>query len=79
MLKQNLALVAGTAAILATSVAVAAVEFDGAPARDQNTTQTRKNGDMIVIYNGGSYRAMSTRRGSMLNRTYVGGGLRGGK
>lgn len=79
MLKHNLGLLAGSAVLFAGSVAVAAMSFDGAPARDSNSTMTRKNGDMLVYYHGGSYRALSSRRGSVHSRSVMGGGLRGGK
>lgn len=89
MLKYNLRLVIVSAIVAAGSVVVAAIPTDGAPSREQDTQQARKDGDMMVHYYGRSYRssaaravgyrALSSRRGGVNNRSYTGGGLRGGK
>ena len=79
MLKYNLGLLAGSGVLFAASIAAASFHYDGAPERNSDQQVTRKNGDMVVFYRGRSYRSMSARRGSTMNRTYVGGGLRGGK
>lgn len=79
MLKHNLALIAGSLALFACSIALASVDFDRPPAPDRDQQITRKRGDMIIFYNGAGYRSLSTRRGSVHNRTFRGGGLHGGK
>lgn len=79
MLKRNLALLAGSVALFASSVAIAAVDFDSPPPTDEDRQYTRKSGDMIIFYNGRSYRSLSGRRGSLHTRGYRGGGLHGGK
>ncbi len=79
MLKYNLALIAGSLVLFGSAVAVASFQFDGAPDRNTDSQSTRKNGDMVIFYHGRSYRALSSRRGSVSNRSFRGGGLRGGK
>lgn len=79
MLKYNMALLIGSATLFTAAIAMASIETDGAPPRDENRTYTRKSGDMVIFYNGRGYRSLSTRRGSLHNRSYRGGGLRGGK
>lgn len=79
MLKTNLSLLAGSAILFFASVAVASMHFDGAPKRDQDTSMQRKNGDMLIFYHGRSYRAMSSRQGGVMGRSFRGGGIRGGK
>ena len=79
MLKYNLSLLAGSAVLFAASIAAASFHYDGAPDRDEDKRVTAKNGDMIIFYHGRSYRSMSSRRGGAFNRSYRGGGLRGGK
>lgn len=79
MLKYNVSLLIGCGVLFFGTIAAATFHYDGAPDRHTDGTETRKNGDMVVMYHGGTYRALSARRGSALNRTYMGGGLRGGK
>lgn len=79
MLKHNLSLLIGCGVLFVGSIAAASFHYDGAPSRNSDQTETRKSGDMVILYHGGTYRALSARRGSAINRSYVGGGLRGGK
>ena len=79
MLKYNMGLLIGCGVLFAGTLAASAFQYDGAPDRNTDTNTTRKNGDMLVFYHGRRYRSMSTRRGSIRNRTFTGGGLRGGK
>lgn len=79
MLKHNLALIAGSLVLFGSTLAVAAIDFDSTPDPNEDRQIRRKSGDMFVYYNGRGYRSLSTRRGSLGNRTFRGGGLHGGK
>lgn len=81
MLKRNIGLLTISLIIFVGSVAIAAIPTDNAPENDKDTRRlTRKNGDMIIFYHGRrGYVGRSMRGGSVGNRSYRGGGLRGGK
>ncbi len=80
MLNNTITLLVVCFLIFAGTVGIAfATSPDDSPDSNRKQTYNRKGGDMYIMYYGYRGYGRSSRGGSVGNRSFAGGGLRGGK